>query len=87
MTGKESIFYFIEYSELKFKFEPISNDWRDIIKEIVVFASDQVITWVVLEPEMQMIGMETLAAIGTLKCYRTIGRAIREIFTPLISTT
>ncbi|MQN11883.1 hypothetical protein F7D95_03390 [Prevotella copri] len=43
MTGKESIFYFIEYSELKFKFEPISNDWRDIIKEIVVFASDQVL--------------------------------------------
>ena len=43
MTGTGSIFYFIEYSELKFKFERISNDWSDIIREIVVFASDQVL--------------------------------------------
>lgn len=43
MTGTESIFYFIEYSELRFKFGSISEDWNDIIKEIVVFATEQVI--------------------------------------------
>lgn len=43
MTGTESIFYFIEYSELRFKFGSISEDWEDIIKEIVVFATEQVI--------------------------------------------
>lgn len=43
MGGAGSMFYFIEYSELLFKFDPISSDWSDIIKEIVVFASDQVV--------------------------------------------
>lgn len=43
MGGAGSMFYFIEYRELLFRFESISNDWRDIIKEIVVFASDQVV--------------------------------------------
>ena len=42
MTGYEC-FYFIEYAELLFKFGHISEDWSDIIKEIVVFASDQVL--------------------------------------------
>lgn len=43
MGGAGSMFYFIEYRELLFRFESISNDWSDIIKEIVVFASDQVV--------------------------------------------
>ena len=43
MGGARSMFYFIEYRELLFRFESISNDWSDIIKEIVVFASDQVV--------------------------------------------
>lgn len=43
MGGAVSMFYFIEYRELLFWFESISNDWSDIIKEIVVFASDQVV--------------------------------------------
>lgn len=43
MVGAGSMFYFIEYRELLFRFESISNDWSDIIKEIVVFASDQVV--------------------------------------------
>ena len=43
MTGTGDIFYFIEYSELKFKFGSISEDWKDIIKEIVVFATEQVV--------------------------------------------
>lgn len=43
MGGAQSMFYFIEYRELLFRFESISNDWSDIIKEIVVFASDQVV--------------------------------------------
>lgn len=43
MGGAGSMFYFIEYRELLFWFESISNDWSDIIKEIVVFASDQVV--------------------------------------------
>lgn len=41
--GLGDIFYFIEYRELLFRFESISSDWSDIIKEIVVFASDQVV--------------------------------------------
>lgn len=41
--GSGSMFYFIEYRELLFWFESISSDWSDIIKEIVVFASDQVV--------------------------------------------
>lgn len=41
--GTGDIFYFIEYRELLFRFESISSDWSDIIKEIVVFASDQVV--------------------------------------------
>jgi hypothetical protein len=43
MGGAGSMFYFIEYRELLFRFESISSDWSDIIKEIVVFASDQVV--------------------------------------------
>lgn len=43
MGGAGSMFYFIEYRELLFWFKSISNDWSDIIKEIVVFASDQVV--------------------------------------------
>lgn len=43
MVGAGSMFYFIEYRELLFRFESISSDWSDIIKEIVVFASDQVV--------------------------------------------
>lgn len=43
MWGAASMFYFIEYRELLFWFKSISNDWSDIIKEIVVFASDQVV--------------------------------------------
>lgn len=41
--GLGDMFYFIEYRELLFRFESISSDWSDIIKEIVVFASDQVV--------------------------------------------
>lgn len=41
MTGTESIFYFIEYSELRFKFGSISEDWEDIIKEIVVLLQNR----------------------------------------------
>lgn len=41
--GSGNIFYFIEYRELLFRFEPIPSEWGDIIKEIVVFASDQVV--------------------------------------------
>lgn len=43
MESAQSMFYFIEYRELLFRFESISSDWSDIIKEIVVFASDQVV--------------------------------------------
>lgn len=43
MGSAQSMFYFIEYRELLFRFESISSDWSDIIKEIVVFASDQVV--------------------------------------------
>lgn len=43
MGSVQSMFYFIEYRELLFRFESISSDWSDIIKEIVVFASDQVV--------------------------------------------
>lgn len=43
MDSAQSMFYFIEYRELLFWFESISSDWSDIIKEIVVFASDQVV--------------------------------------------
>lgn len=43
MGGAQSMFYFIEYRELLFWFDSISSDWSDIIKEIVVFASDQVV--------------------------------------------
>lgn len=43
MGGAKSMFYFIEYRELLFRFESISSDWSDIIKEVVVFASDQVV--------------------------------------------
>lgn len=41
--GLGNMFYFIEYRELLFRFELISSDWSDIIKDIVVFASDQVV--------------------------------------------
>ncbi len=43
MGSAQSMYYFIEYRELLFRFESISIDWSDIIKEIVVFASDQVV--------------------------------------------
>lgn len=43
MGSAQNMYYFIEYRELLFRFESISSDWSDIIKEIVVFASDQVV--------------------------------------------
>lgn len=43
MSGTSSCYYFIEYAELLFKFGNVSEDWTDIIKDIVVFASDQVL--------------------------------------------
>ena len=43
VKGTSSLFCFMEYSELLFRFKPISSDWSDIVKDIVVFASDQVI--------------------------------------------
>lgn len=45
MLGTKNCFYFMEYKELYFNFSKISEDWRDIVKEIVVFASEQVITF------------------------------------------
>lgn len=43
MMSGENCFYFMEYKELFFLFGEIKEEWRDIVKEIVVFASDQVL--------------------------------------------
>ena len=45
MMGTGSVFCFMEYKELFYLFGSIGEEWRDIVKEIVVFASEQVPTF------------------------------------------
>lgn len=43
-TTGSNFFYFIEYKELLFSIRiPNIDDWKDIVKEVVVFASDDVV--------------------------------------------